>query len=700
MNSGTNLIRSAATGMNNTFIRPAASGIKMTATGMNDMLLVPVTDGIKTVAMGMNNTFVEPLAKLARVSVAAKDAGSEAVKTNDDQSSGSELSEIEEEEEEELPPPPPPESAFQYLIVDGAVDAKALSTALHEMYSAHVAGAQDIHEENQADSAIGTVLEASSLLVDEFSLLNADQEVLETVQEAMDDYIFPRISLMYTEVSTLRASDVAKIITFADLYSDTLLEKNLIVPKERLAHFEELATEYLKRAVHNQMKTMIGSSLRLRNEEDLRINEDGKIVTGNPEDVSYMMKMQLTVAKENLPPRFLSHVLAACNSEIINMAGDIAIGIGSNWKHQEIEHICAVVNDTASLIEQCEELNETILDPNNNEHVKAGDELLKTLTELSLHAVRFVCERIMLDLREPDPLLTRIGTAMWEQGSDVPIIGCTVKTLDSYFRDIELWIPQGYYFPKVVKHCLDMTLQAYVDSFFVNTMVKGIKDPLVVSRELQQDWQELNAFFCLKEDQADYLGHAGHYSKDEASSHIDIIQALSFLMTPSITPSKLQPEINKMLHQFGTEAGITALLHIAGLRNRHISASEAAEWHEVAKEAVEELVDEDAFKIKPVFSLPDLRASKYIARVRAANEELDDSLRSAGLDNLPPRAAGLRKRWGASFRASGRRLMKSDRTLLTTWKQKGETPGVDDDKTAATANSECNPDETKSVSHL
>jgi hypothetical protein len=44
--------------------------------------------------------------------------------------------------------------------------------------------------------------------------------------------------------------------------------------------------------------------------------------------------------------------------------------------------------------------------------------------------------------------------------------------------------------------------------------------------------------------------------------------------------------------------------------------------------------------------------------------------------------------------------MKSDRTLLTTWKQKGETPGVDDDKTAATANSECNPDETKSVSHL
>ncbi len=198
MNSGTNLIRSAATGMNNTFIRPAASGIKMTATGMNDMLLVPVTDGIKTVAMGMNNTFVEPLAKLARVSVAAKDAGSEAVKTNDDQSSGSELSEIEEEEEEELPPPPPPESAFQYLIVDGAVDAKALSTALHEMYSAHVAGAQDIHEENQADSAIGTVLEASSLLVDEFSLLNADQEVLETVQEAMDDYIFPRISLMYT----------------------------------------------------------------------------------------------------------------------------------------------------------------------------------------------------------------------------------------------------------------------------------------------------------------------------------------------------------------------------------------------------------------------------------------------------------------------------------------------------------------------
>ena len=297
----------------------------------------------------------------------------------------------------------------------------------------------------------------------------------------------------------------------------------------------------------------------------------------------------------------------------------------------------------------------------------------------------------MLDVREPDPLLTRVGTPAWEQGSD-PIISSTIRTLDDYFSDVELWIVEGYFYPKVLRHCFDMTLQTYVDSFFANTMAKGIKDPLVVSRELQQDWQELNQFFCAKDEQAGYLGHAGHHSKEEATRRLGVIQALSFLMTPSITPSKLEPEINTILRQFGTEAGITALLHIAGLRNRHISTSEAAEWHQVAKEAIEAFVDEDASKVKPVFTLPDIRDSKYIARVRSANNELNDSLRSAGLDNLPHRNS-IRKRWGASFRASGRRLMKSDRTLLSTWKQKDEAAAPN--ALPENVSSEYSPDGTK-----
>ena len=367
MNTNTNIIRSAANGMNNTIIRPTATGFNSAATGMNNTIIRPAATGLKTVATGVNNTIirpaVDPIFKLATM-VTGDSKDSESLKNSDagskDSSSHSTLSEIEEEqeEEEEEEEELPPVSILQYLVVDGQVNTEELQSAIHNMYSAHVASSHEGRQEEQEepDSAIGTVLDASSLLINEFALLISENpEVLETIQQAIDDYIFPRISLMYTDASTLRASEVAKLISFADLYNDALSEKGMTVSKDRLASFEELATEYLRRAVHDQMKLMIGNSLRLRNEEPPRLNAQGLIVTGNPEDVSYMMKMQLAVARDHLPPRFLSEVLTACNLELENMLGDIMLDVESNWKQRGIEHLCAAVNDTAALIEQCEE---------------------------------------------------------------------------------------------------------------------------------------------------------------------------------------------------------------------------------------------------------------------------------------------------------------------------------------------------------
>jgi hypothetical protein len=269
-----------------------------------------------------------------------------------------------------------PES-LQDLVVDGKVDPKQVASFLHDMYTSHIVQMQE--EEERSDMEV--VLEASSLLVKEFAMISASQTVLETIQGELDEYIFPRISLLYADISAIQASNVAKLISFAEFYNDTFIKRGMAVSKDRLADFEELATEYLRRGVHDQMQLMIGNSLRLRDEEEIKTNKHGHLVTGHPEDISFMIEMQIAVAREHLPARFLGEVLTACNQELFNMIADIMLDVGSRWSKIEVERLCAIINDASRMIEQCEDRNEALLDPSNSEHQKAGDNLCRELTE-------------------------------------------------------------------------------------------------------------------------------------------------------------------------------------------------------------------------------------------------------------------------------------------------------------------------------
>lgn len=549
-----------------------------------------------------------------------------------------------------------PES-LQDLVVDGKVDPKQITLFLHDMYTSHIVKSQEEEER----STLEVVLEASSLLVNEFAMLSASQTVLETIQGELDEYIFPRISLLYTDISTIQASNVAKLISFAELYNDALVKRGMAVSKDRLADFEELATEYLRRGVHDQMRLMIGNSLRLRDDEEIKRNRHGHLVTGHPEDISFMIEMQIAVAREHLPARFLGEVLTACNQELFNMTADIMLDVGSRWSDIEVERFCAIINDASRMIEQCEDRNEVLLDPSDSEQQKAGDDLCRELTELSLHATRFLCERIMLDLREPDPILNRVGGTSWETGS-LLISEATVATLRDYTDDISKWIPGDYYFPKFLQHCFHMTLQAYFESLFAMTLSTGIKDPEMASRVLQQDWQNFHQFFCSS-GMAEYIGRAGHYTKQVMESRLGVLRSMALILTPTVSPTKLKSEINAVLKQFGAEVGITAVLHLAGLRNRHIAESEAVEWRAVVQGEMQAF---EASKAKPPYTIPDLRNSEYIVRV--ATVKLQDGVEVDSTLAKISQRPGLGKRWRASVRASRRRILKSDRTLISTWK--------------------------------
>ena len=67
-----------------------------------------------------------------------------------------------------------------------------------------------------------------------------------------------------------------------------------------------------------------------------------------------------------------------------------------------------------------------------------------------------------LDLKEG--YLQCVGTIAWEK--DGAFMDTIIATLKDYFGDILNWVPADYFFPKVLKTCLDLILSNYVDSFF------------------------------------------------------------------------------------------------------------------------------------------------------------------------------------------------------------------------------------------
>lgn len=619
--------------------------------------------------------------------------------------SGTTLETIDENKSRDLPhetndwdpatEPQEEENTLAKLVEREDLSYQEVSVFFHERYTEFVA-----QEAEKSRSPLDIVLDASALLVDEFVTVNPQTDRV-LLHNELDVYIFPRITLLYRDISKVQASDVAKLISWADHYQAQLASIGMKVSKHRLADFEELATEYLKRGVHDQMQIMIQNSIQLLESEDAIMQDGttGRLITAHPEDIAFMVEMQLSVARETLPPRFLAHVLTACNDEIFNMVADLMLKVGSRWKQMEVERLCATINDALRLSEQCEERNEELVDVSNEEHVQSGEDVCKELTELALHATRYLCERIMLDLVDLDPILTSIGKPRWEQDNTVSPVDTAIVTLKDYFADIFEWVPDRYVFPKCVKHCFDMTLQLYIHSFFSHTMANGLlQDPSQASGVLQKDWQKLLQFFANKE-MEEYAGCAGHYSKSVLVARLDLLQALSVLLTPTIPPNQMQAEIEIVLHQLGIEVGVPAVLHMAGLRqgsvryNKNTKAHHESDiWHEMLQQVTEKLDQQE----KPPrnsfdYKLPDLRNSEYIQRVRPSgrsgghltceNGDKKNS-RPSLLSSATPTAApasfrlvqrrpGLCGKMGESFRrATSRRgggFGRSDR-MLATWR--------------------------------
>ena len=100
---------------------------------------------------------------------------------------------------------------------------------------------------------------------------------------------------------------------------------------------EEFKSEYLRRGVHDQVRSMVENRILLLDDDEIVENENGTLCTRISEDVSLIVSSQLAVAAESLPPSMTPAVLRACNEELHNLAGAFMFHIEAFWttKHRK-----------------------------------------------------------------------------------------------------------------------------------------------------------------------------------------------------------------------------------------------------------------------------------------------------------------------------------------------------------------------------
>jgi hypothetical protein len=274
-----------------------------------------------------------------------------------------------------------------------------------------------------------------------------------------------------------------------------------------------------------------------------------------------------------------------------------------------------------------------------------------------------LCERfIQTTVVSADPqraMLSSAGSLVWELDDKGRPITRTVAALREFLTNVEGWLDASF-FPHVLKKVFDLTLQIYVESFFGNTMTKGVRDVAVVAENLSQDHLNLVILF----NGAIFQKHeteSGVLSVTTIKTRLLILQSLARLVNPSIQPSDLKEDVIRVLTDTALHShddNEAAILHLAGLRQAHHPGKrieKPIEWLQMISSAKEALQDhKDGLPVngntRPVdnIKLPDLRNSRYIAKMRVNTKELQRRLSDTSIPSTtqtmlqmvqPPRSA-------------------------------------------------------------
>ena len=469
------------------------------------------------------------------------------------------------------------------------------------------------------------------------------------VFDLIETHIRSHMAIQYnsTNLNNLTPGQAARIVCWIEWLLDWMREgcpRTIVTAKDWQADLDIMWQHYLRKGVRQQLRECFQRSVELNNsnsndddEEDIRQLASGEMVTGHPEQIAFIVDSQLAAAEEHLPSaKHVEAVMVACNEEIATMVSEMMLLVGANWRKMGASRFCSVINDASRISEMVEERNEEHL--SSTEHQDLGDGVVRDLAELSLHATQLLCERVLYDLQEPEAVLSSVGSPAWAEDAERTAIQRTIATFRDYFSDLQVWLPASYYFPKILKHCFDLTLQTYVESFYSNTLASGIRDAAVVAENLTQDYLNLVIFFNGSVFEK-YDGKAGCLSTTEVNARLQIIQSMARLVNPVIPPADLEEDAKRVLtHTKQQQEYIpAAVLHLAGIRQRH-DHNQSVEWVRMLTHAERVLKEEEAGTDPQQqqqycsIKLPDLRNSRHILNVRTRTQDLH---RRISVQSLP-----------------------------------------------------------------
>lgn len=437
----------------------------------------------------------------------------------------------------------------------------------------------------------------------------------ETIFLEVEDYIFPRLVDKIHPLDVLKPNVVSSILTWMDEMETSMKQHapELGFREEWTEERNELLQYYLDHAVRKETRKLHREALYLHSNEDIRHDADGYTVTGLPEQISFVIHQQLRVASECLPHQYVEDVLAVCNEELAALISEWTLKISAEWEALGCEYYCAVINDASRLSDYCDEHKQDYI--TREDLMEAADSLVRDITELSLHATRYLCECIFHCLREPESILTAVGNAEWEDPEAHSPVDRAVATFKDFFADIDAWLIPGYFFPKVLKNCFDLALKTYLESFFANTMVNGVTDATAVAEELEQDYLRFVVFFN-GEQFVEFHGRGGFYSLEEINNRLRFLQHMAALVDPTNLPWDLSFEIQEILASFGCpDDGDPAVLHLVGLRNKFQRAPNSVRWVKQIASAKKELAARTQTPTPFLCFLPDVSNSKMLRKI-------------------------------------------------------------------------------------
>lgn len=406
-------------------------------------------------------------------------------------------------------------------------------------------------------------------------------------------------------------------------------------------------------------------------------NHNGRLVSTRPDEIVYCIDLLMQIAAEHIPEKYLPNVLHVCHevlSTIICNQMKYVETVTSTTNTMSILQYCTLINDMKRMYVLLHEHNQYFFlkysnsndDSNNNDDANhccnenlhqlenMAKELEQQLIVVPNDVSDYLCRHIINKLRNPmDPILNSIGNRSWECDNTGSGISRTVITLLDYFTGCEKYLIQSdddddnstdddddsnasLLFPNLLKRCFYYTIQTYVESFYLNTMTYGIRNPEIVAMNLRNDYSSLAKFFNSRLF-AKHTNKAGVLSNQNINALLLLIQSMSRIMDPSVDPSDLQDDIHTILERVSTydESNVTAILHIAGLRGKQ-SHIESAKWIKTIAIA-DAIIAENANKPSNgvddtnddcVLQITDLLKSPYLYIVRPQHQ--------AEIDNLFP----------------------------------------------------------------